>query len=648
MGRCRSTIVCCIVIISLLNSGKSEEKTACGNKAKSSLNAKRSIVSNGNLNIDVSALEKGVKRSISEGEDDCDQSKKSNIEIKQSAVSAIPGKNEDSTNEKKSNVKAYLVLPDHHDKDNGSPSRKDKQEKTDKKHSPLWSLSKLIDSVDLKTNAKKGSISFKGTNKSNESSTVKVHKNEKGVSKASVVSDPTKVIKATLSKAIEKVEKVIASKNANLITPEKAITRSKEPSEKAKTQSVAAPKSKEASPSPPVIKSPVKAPVKDPYAEIAMGPDRPKVPELKSDSNGDDGPVMRMSNGEMKPADLGSSSFKDSKPLAGQHDVGGLLDRLTDKLNSGGGGVALDTSPLTESNEVKYVQSPIGLDDESKQTQNFAVDKLKDQADLSEFKKMTETEGLLSGSNTGPDASVTSDASANSPNVQPGLDTAAQLLAGTGSQSSSSAAEGGLTTSQSESDLSAATEDSLEGTNPLTSESLMGTNSLSSQASLTGESAEDEGIAKSLSKASSLTTDAVMDMLKSSKTSDFSNAEVSPGPDPYAGEESQSDQSLGSLLGASKAENIGEEEATGLESTASDSAVSESPFSESSMPSDDLSARSAESEYERNHIPSDEMDTGSYQNKYNTEMFKKHIIMRPKRETYVSPFNSKEAFDTAI
>ena len=280
------------------------------------------------MNLDISALERGVKRSLPEDneESDWDNAKKSSVEIKEAAVSAIPGQNEDSVmtsekNAKKSNVNKdsheYLMLPTK--KALVEKERKDKLEKPNKKHSPLWSLSKLIENTDVK-GAKK-------TNVVPQKTSLKI---EKGSAKSNLAtsSDPAKAIKATLSKAIEKVEKVIANKNANLIKTGDSRTKSGSDSSKS-TKS-------DSKPSVPVKMAAPAAP-KDPYAEIAMGPDRPKIPELKSDA-GDSSPVMKMANGEMKPVSSGSTdpAMRNAKPLAGEHDVGGLLDRLTDKLNSGG------------------------------------------------------------------------------------------------------------------------------------------------------------------------------------------------------------------------------------------------------------------------------------------------------------------------
>ena len=321
--------------------------------------------------MDVSALSGGVKRRRStpeEHEEDCDNAKKSMVEIKQTAVSAVPGRNEESTttttisssekNEKKSKVKDshdYLMLPGKEaDSNNIDLQRKDKLEKPNKRHSPLWSLSKLIENVDTK-GAKKATV------------VVKPIKHEKAASKSNfaTATDPSNAIKATLSKAIEKVEKVIAVKNAKEITPAKAVVRSaskptssvangkeqhQAPTSQTKSSSATTGKPSSTSTQSSIgggsgaekaagiAHAAEKVTVKDPYAEIALGPDRPKIPELKSDA-GDASPVMKMQGGEMKPVNNLLSSdpaARNAKPLAGEHDVGGLLDRLTDKLNSGG------------------------------------------------------------------------------------------------------------------------------------------------------------------------------------------------------------------------------------------------------------------------------------------------------------------------
>lgn len=85
----------------------------------------------------------------------------------------------------------------------------------------------------------------------------------------------------------------------------------------------------------------------DPYAEIAMGPDKPKIPELKGEDDSAAAQTGAIKLGATNPSgnigdgggDSGeggttaSSQTAHSKPLAGMHDVGGLLDSLTDKVN---------------------------------------------------------------------------------------------------------------------------------------------------------------------------------------------------------------------------------------------------------------------------------------------------------------------------
>ena len=44
----------------------------------------------------------------------------------------------------------------------------------------------------------------------------------------------------------------------------------------------------------------------------------------------------------------------------------------------------------------------------------------------------------------------------------------------------------------------------------------------------------------------------------------------------------------------------------------------------------------------------DNSDTNSFSNNYNAQMFKKHVILRPKRDGYVSPFVGKESFEIDI
>ena len=335
----------------------------------------------------------------------------------------------------------------------------------------------------------------------------------------------------------------------------------------------------------------------------------------------------------------------------------------------------MDASPLagSENTDVKYIQSPMSMNDESKQEQSLEVDKLKDQADFSDVKKMTEQEGMFAGAG-GDGTQSSADAEAAS---------AASILSGatqSDDQSRSALAAGASETSA----LSSPQSSSLSSES--SSEPSVAENPSAFTEASSSETGDVDGIAKSLSKASSMTTDAVMDLLKSGKVpgTDFSNADVSAGPDPYdtngansdeslssllggskssspGGDDgSNSDESLSSLLGGSKSSSPGGDDTAGsLESAASDltgglGGSLSSLTSEQSLGSEDLSSRSTEGSeqqqsdesYERNTIPLEE--NNSYRTRYNTEIFKKHVIMRPKRDTYVSPFGSKDAFDTAI
>lgn len=86
----------------------------------------------------------------------------------------------------------------------------------------------------------------------------------------------------------------------------------------------------------------------DPYAEIASGPDSPKVPDLKTGSDKAGLPVMKVGGENAAPEPV---SFDKGAPQAvrdpaapvsssggrpGPQDVGGILDQITDKLNKGG------------------------------------------------------------------------------------------------------------------------------------------------------------------------------------------------------------------------------------------------------------------------------------------------------------------------
>ena len=343
-----------------------------------------------------------------------------------------------------------------------------------------------------------------------------------------------------------------------------------------------------------------------------------------------------------------------------------------------GGGVALETSPLSsETNEVKYMQSQLSDNGDFNQAQEFAVDKLKDQADMTDMKKMTESEGLLSepqSENNQQSLLGSASAAANdSPSPSNPVASPSSTEDLTASLEKSSVGQQASSPSPTD-DLAATLEKAnAAASSPLPSEATDTSNDATALAGDVNAGGED-GIAKSLSKAGGLSTDAVMNLLKAGKVpgTDFSNAEVSPGPDPYenTADAQQStaptDESLSSLISEGSKQSEGGDDLAGglagsLESSNSQlgdggsnlSQMMDSSSLEGSDPT--LSSRSPdsqqdageseESEFQRNTIPNRE-DT--FRRSFNTEIFKKHIIMRPKRDTYVSPFRSKEAFDTAI
>lgn len=262
----------------------------------------------------------------------------------------------------------YLMLPNHQmnvQRNVLGIKRGNLYRKPTVRKSPLWSLSKLIEEVDAGaglTAAKKNatpSVAERETNAEIHPKSEPIAEDKSAekptelstIVKTNVATDPSKGIKATLSKAIEKVEKVIASRNAKLITPNNKPDENQSKRDNA-TETKEAP-TDAAKETAPIVSGDAKNKTTttnaaatesskegknkklgaDPYAEIAAGPDRPKIPELKTGNiDENDSPVMKMNNG------AGKQVAKDAngKPLTGQHDVGGLLDRLTDKLNKGG------------------------------------------------------------------------------------------------------------------------------------------------------------------------------------------------------------------------------------------------------------------------------------------------------------------------
>ena len=84
----------------------------------------------------------------------------------------------------------------------------------------------------------------------------------------------------------------------------------------------------------------------DPYAEIAVGPDSPKMPDLKTGSDKAGLPVMKIDPSGSPPEQVSFGSKGEavdapklpsggSSSRGGPQDVGGILDQLTDRLNKG-------------------------------------------------------------------------------------------------------------------------------------------------------------------------------------------------------------------------------------------------------------------------------------------------------------------------
>ena len=83
----------------------------------------------------------------------------------------------------------------------------------------------------------------------------------------------------------------------------------------------------------------------DPYAEIAVGPDSPKMPDLKTGSEKAGLPVMKIDPSGSPPEQVSFDKADGpagpklsplaSSSRAGPQDVGGILDQLTDRLNKG-------------------------------------------------------------------------------------------------------------------------------------------------------------------------------------------------------------------------------------------------------------------------------------------------------------------------
>lgn len=659
------------------------------------------------ITTDINAVLSGIKKRSAE-EDDCTEKKSETPSIHENAVGTlhteVKAKKSEQTHltsidNKKSELSLKLSqldkkshsYPDalsHIMKDLSGAKRTVSKTPNLKtlKNSPLWSLSKLIDDVSAIT-AKKSHKNATETKEPISETHVSIFplsdKHKTGTVKATLsTTSENKGLKATLAKAIAKVEKVVASKNAaqrkiittvdkpitNLLEKDKAIVNSFEkdkpilnPNFKNKTIDASKKTSDNATATKP------KAAPPDPYAEIAAGPDRPKLPELKgADTAGaSDGPLMKLGSGGGGGGGGGSAeqvvsdSAKGAKPLSGQHDVGGLLDSLTDKLNAAGGGVATD-QPIS-GNEVKYLQTQLGMEDETgKQAEPMPgqgppaiapevqgqeqapeappeavpeqgvgpVDKLKDEADMNEAHRIAESSGT---------------AKMEAPQEEEGLDKEVmEKLANT-----------------------------------------------------------EEGLSKSIAdKANSLSKLGALDILKGAQKgapeemTDYSDADISPGPDPYAipsaepgraasnmpvganynSQELETSNLLNSgnsLQGSDGlergvSEGFAQSDAAGFEQR--EEGEGERGFgdeitgntrsrtkNDDSYISEAMNAMGDTPFTTRQNIPDALWDgakgldgSDSYNTNYNTQMFKKNIILRPKKDNYVSPFSGKESFENDV
>ena len=196
------------------------------------------------------------------------------------------------------------------------------------RNSPLWSLSKLIDDVSTITEANKR-LKNNTSEKTPENIQEKLLHKKVTTGKLTLENDEKKSmakhnttlggLKSTLNSAIDKIQKLVAHKEKKTENSTKDID-GKQSIDLIPTNDTTKEKG-------PTSKKPL-----DPYAEIASGPDRPKLPELKTDDEAKSAAVA---------ADKTTTTAPDEKEtpaqlLSGQHDVGGLLDSLTDKLNAAG------------------------------------------------------------------------------------------------------------------------------------------------------------------------------------------------------------------------------------------------------------------------------------------------------------------------
>ncbi|XP_065666200.1 uncharacterized protein LOC100202793 [Hydra vulgaris] len=504
------------------------------------------------------------------------------------------------------------------------------------KNSPLWSLSKLIDDVSLLTANKKTdrlvstADSSKAVEEKNklkinfaEASEPNLHKTaeKKSVSKDKKVDNLIdRVLSSTKYSSSKDNVKVVTdnvktanTKTANITSSEKVKNVT---GEKTNITTVTTQQPKEAP---------------DPYAEIAAGPDRPKIPVLKTDDPSSDLAPMKM------------ETMKNFKPLSGQHDVGGLLDSLTDKLNAGGGDVAPE-QPLTLPQDMS---NPYG--DDASLTKDPQESPLIDKPvnpDIAPLKEDSLTQDPL--------PKLFSDKESALDQPQP--------------------------ISESRMEQAAAA----VGLDKEVMEKLAST---------------DESFSKALTdKDGAINKFGSMDLLKdpskndAQDMNDFGGADISPGPDPYSnpggsdqGIPNDGDSTIGTEYGRRPSmndidnselvngggagvtsipeqgmkEGFGQEvgyDQMGLHGYEQNEELTGNTRTHTNRDDSYLNAAlgamgvAEGGAYVRHAIPRWDMPyednrENSFSNSYNTHMFKKNIILRPKRDKYVSPFYDRESFD---
>ena len=196
------------------------------------------------------------------------------------------------------------------------------------RNSPLWSLSKLIDDVSTITEANKR-LKNNTSEKTPENIQEKLLHKKVTTGKLTLENDEKKSmtknnttlggLKSTLNSAIDKIQKLVAHKE------KKTENSTKDVDGKQSTDLI--PANDTTKEKGPTSKKPL-----DPYAEIASGPDRPKLPELKTDDEAKSAAVAA----DKTTTTASAEKETPAQLLSGQHDVGGLLDSLTDKLNAAG------------------------------------------------------------------------------------------------------------------------------------------------------------------------------------------------------------------------------------------------------------------------------------------------------------------------